>query len=743
MLDEVVHLLADEIRIGGHVVVGARQDQEVELLVFQNQRVDQPDGLAHGHVVVHRAVHDEQLALQVLRQRAVVVVHILVVEAVIALRPGVVVHALVVIARGGHAHLVHARILQHGAGGGAAAAGVAPDAQPLHVDERELLLQLVAGGNVILQAAHAVDVQIAVVVELLSAARRAHAVQNHAHEAQLCILLQAAEDLASHRMIVCERQRHVIGLCTAIDVIHHGVRLIRIEILRLDQDAVQVGDAVAGLDREPLRNHVAQRQQIGDVGLLQRADHMAVHVVQLRHRGHVHAGEGIHKPVAVAGDAVLGVLGRQHLKASAVEVHAAEHVVQRLGHAGHVHGHEVHVFVLLIHVNHALRQVFAGRDRVDERAGFDVVAEIVGHVVPLGLPHRIPAILRHEVGEGIAAEAVQQSERAVVLERLGGLAHQHAGSARLRVHVVQARLLVGAAAPGVDEALVVLHPLGHGVLIAQSQRARGHVAVQRLHRALHRIAQIQRIARQLLVGILRERALVGVQPRADGLGMLVVEGLDDGQEFHAALIQAVGDELRGIVAPQRGGNVHLALELAGDLVAVVAGGGVVVVLVAIERDLLLLAGFVVAQHQIVVADQQRAPSVRSGILRLLRMPARGQLAGFDVILIVVLFPGKAQLAVLQLAGVKRQGVLLQPLLPEQGDQLLVIEQRRLFAGLAIHFDESRLNAVLRADVLGVVQRVVVQPLNRWPAVEHRLFGMLQHQLARGSISLLDGQGNPS
>ena len=81
-------------------MVGARQDQEIKVLVFIDQSVDQTDRLRHGNIVIHCTVHDIQMTLQVLCQCGIVAlqVDLLVVQTVICFGPLVVVHALVMVA---------------------------------------------------------------------------------------------------------------------------------------------------------------------------------------------------------------------------------------------------------------------------------------------------------------------------------------------------------------------------------------------------------------------------------------------------------------------------------------------------------------------------------------------------------------------------------------------------------------------------------------------------------------------
>src|SRR5262249_56751073 len=62
VLDEVVPSAANEVRIVAKAVGTVRHDQEVEILVGADQRVDEFDRRRHGGVLVHIAVREKQPA---------------------------------------------------------------------------------------------------------------------------------------------------------------------------------------------------------------------------------------------------------------------------------------------------------------------------------------------------------------------------------------------------------------------------------------------------------------------------------------------------------------------------------------------------------------------------------------------------------------------------------------------------------------------------------------------------------
>ena len=118
-----------------------RQHEQVEVLVRLDQRIDDERGVVGRHVVIQRAVREQQLALQVLCEclvrlrRVVVRCAVLHEQALIALAPVVLVHPVVVVAGLGDADLEEIRVPEHRVSRGEAAAGVAPDAGLVEVDE--------------------------------------------------------------------------------------------------------------------------------------------------------------------------------------------------------------------------------------------------------------------------------------------------------------------------------------------------------------------------------------------------------------------------------------------------------------------------------------------------------------------------------------------------------------------------------------------------------------------------------
>ena len=153
-------------------VAHAGQHEHVEALVRLDQRIGQAIRVRRVHVVVDVAGDQHQVALQVLRQLRVLLDVVLegdlavlldFLDAVVLLAPAVVVDVVLVVARLGPCHLEEVRIDEHRRRGHEAAAGVAPDADAIDVDERmplgELLdRRLLVGQPVVAQVAVAVVV---------------------------------------------------------------------------------------------------------------------------------------------------------------------------------------------------------------------------------------------------------------------------------------------------------------------------------------------------------------------------------------------------------------------------------------------------------------------------------------------------------------------------------------------------------------------------------------------------------
>ena len=115
MFNEVVCSALQEIRVCRYSVVPSREDEEIEVLIRADQGIYEADGLGRSNVVVHSAVHNEELAFEILRQSGVVSldINVFVIESIVGLCPQGIVHALVVVACGGHPYFIYTGILKH------------------------------------------------------------------------------------------------------------------------------------------------------------------------------------------------------------------------------------------------------------------------------------------------------------------------------------------------------------------------------------------------------------------------------------------------------------------------------------------------------------------------------------------------------------------------------------------------------------------------------------------------------
>ncbi len=158
------------------------QHQQVEILVRLDQLVDDEQRVVGRNVGVHRAVREEQLAFQILRDELIGLVVVVrgairtALEQPLPLfRPVVLVHAVVVIAGLGDPDLEEIREAEHRGRSRVAAAGMAVDSSAVDVDPGEALRDLLHPGHLIRDGVVA-HVRVVRLVELLRTPGRAHAV---------------------------------------------------------------------------------------------------------------------------------------------------------------------------------------------------------------------------------------------------------------------------------------------------------------------------------------------------------------------------------------------------------------------------------------------------------------------------------------------------------------------------------------------------------------------------------------
>src|SRR5690606_29701919 len=199
MPDEVVPPAAHHVVVVDAIAMPCvREDQQVEVLVRLDQCVDDQVRVVRRDVVVHAAMGEEELAAEVggvrlVRDLLVVVARALSDEqAVVALAPVVLVVPVVVVPGLRDADLEEVGVAEHRGRGREPAAGVAPDAGTLDVDERVALGELAHSCDLIGQRVVA-HVAVVRVMERLGASGRAHAVDLDDDEAELgeCLIVAA------------------------------------------------------------------------------------------------------------------------------------------------------------------------------------------------------------------------------------------------------------------------------------------------------------------------------------------------------------------------------------------------------------------------------------------------------------------------------------------------------------------------------------------------------------------------
>ena len=126
---------------------------------------------------------------------------------------------------------------------------------------------------------------------------------------------------------------HALGLRPGIDVGDDRILPRRVEVERLVHHAVEIGDAVVGLDRERLGELEAGVHQRRQVGRLELHHHVAQRVVEHRLRRAVDARRVVDEVTAPSRRSttrVRGVAGVEQLEPGAVEADAVEVRVVRV-----------------------------------------------------------------------------------------------------------------------------------------------------------------------------------------------------------------------------------------------------------------------------------------------------------------------------------------------------------------------------------------------------------------------------
>lgn len=247
-------------------VVSVGKEDEIEVFVGFDEGVDEQKGVVEGDVVVHGAVGEEQVALEVFGVELVGLsgvvggaVGVFVLEATPFFGPVVLVHALVVIAGLGDANLEEIRIAEHGGSGGVAAAGVAPDADAVEVDEGVFRGEFADAGDLVGEGVVGGVDGVDAFMEALGAEVGAHAVEAKDDEAEigegLVVAVGGGEVAAAAGA----------DLRAGIDIVDDWVFLCWVEGGGFPHVTEQVRLAVAGFDGDRRKGLPAGGEEGGDV----------------------------------------------------------------------------------------------------------------------------------------------------------------------------------------------------------------------------------------------------------------------------------------------------------------------------------------------------------------------------------------------------------------------------------------------------------------------------------------------
>ena len=201
-----------------------------------------------------------------------------------------------------------------------------------------------------------------------------------------------------------------------------GYFALGVEIEGLVHDAVEVGDAVVGLDLERLGVLEAGREEGRDVRRLELEDEVAGRVAELGLGRLVDAGEVVDEPAArvVHVGGVGGVALVELLEARAVEVDPVEVRVVGILAGLPAAGREVEDAGLLVDLLDALADELAGRELGLELA-VAVIEVVVAPAVALGPPdHLLAAAEEPQVlGLDVGVEALLDEDLDLARRRVG------------------------------------------------------------------------------------------------------------------------------------------------------------------------------------------------------------------------------------------------------------------------------------------------------------------------------------
>ena len=296
------------------------------------------------------------------------------------------------VARLRDAHLEEIGKAEHRGGRGEPAAGVSPDTGPLDVDPRIPARQLLHAGDLIGNRVVAAHRAVVRVLERLRPARRAHPVDRDDDEAEL-----------RQGLTIAARRREgaaagAAGLRTRIDVVDDRILPRRIEVRGTEQQAVDVGLAVVSRHLDRHRRLPAGCHELRDVGLLERKLDCAALRIAQHH-------DGRHVGFRVAVDQVPA--GRRQLHRVCPIVPCERHDGAAVE-TGSVVVKEVRILTRLapvraepdgsrrlVDARDLHDRAVAGRDRVLQPAGWQIVEIELAPIVALRVPHDLVGLPQH------------------------------------------------------------------------------------------------------------------------------------------------------------------------------------------------------------------------------------------------------------------------------------------------------------------------------------------------------------
>jgi hypothetical protein len=219
------------------------------------------------NVVVHLAVDQQEFALETVGNFDIGGSHIGVRVfswiAEMCLAPRQLIKTLIVIAAERNADLVEIRVGAHRAHCCKAAAGGTENADPIQIHPRPRLGELAKCDDVIFEKPRLIEMTVRDIEKCSVAARCPSSIDRDDGKAQGCKRLRIVETFH-----LSEARLHSVGLRAWIGMIDDGIFAVRIEIVGMIENAVDVGLAVRRLQAKSLGRSPPGRAQFGNVRAL-------------------------------------------------------------------------------------------------------------------------------------------------------------------------------------------------------------------------------------------------------------------------------------------------------------------------------------------------------------------------------------------------------------------------------------------------------------------------------------------